>query len=603
MTTKPGWFRATWAHAAAAVGMLANVSTYLLIDDIRDRTVAFYATSLLGAAVLAVASLRGGMPVAWRRLAAGLGAALLAGALSDLGSRSTPQVALTSVLGIGGLLLIASGFIVILRASKGGCSGQSRIDASLLALGAVYAAWELVVGPHLESSDDPFQLIVLLLLIGLQTVISWFLLARVMDGHRFTWSELYLSSAVLLPLVGILGATIGDPAALSIPGSWIGIVNFSAVWMVAAGAIHKSALDPVQSAPVEALEKSGIAFVAAALMAPPIIGMFGPQGAPHIGHVAFILMSALVIARFVLAERRRNALSAEVEQTRTYFSGLIWRSSDPVVVIDETGLVSYASPAAVEHLGLSPTMTPERSFTEEDRPKLLNAIQAARGGVEIVEADITRQVGSKVRHYQLKASKMHDPSSASVILNFHDVTDRVELAANLLHLSRHDPLTGLFNRRETMDRMYLELARRDHPLAALIYIDLDGFKPINDAYGHESGDAVLVEVSRRLRASVRPSDTVARFGGDEFVIFCPSIGDEQGAHRVATRALKAITRPIRLGQQSVMVGASIGLAMSGTEEMTPEELLRLADEHMYVAKQEGGARIADAGNRRLRLAR
>jgi len=163
---------------------------------------------------------------------------------------------------------------------------------------------------------------------------------------------------------------------------------------------------------------------------------------------------------------------------------------------------------------------------------------------------------------------------------------RVQL--ELRHQAFHDPLTGLANRALFTDRLHhgLQLHRRDRRPLGLIYLDLDGFKAINDGHGHEAGDAVLRAAAERLRAVTRPGDTVARLGGDEFAVLVEDGGD---AATVVARLLDALTQPAVVGRHSVSLGASIGLAdlTPDAAPVTPAEFLRRADAAMYQAKRSG----------------
>ena len=157
------------------------------------------------------------------------------------------------------------------------------------------------------------------------------------------------------------------------------------------------------------------------------------------------------------------------------------------------------------------------------------------------------------------------------------------------HEAVHDPLTGLANRTLLRDRLEHALARseREHSDTAVLFIDMDNFKQVNDVYGHAAGDAVLMEVARRLLTAVRPGDTVARLGGDEFVAVCEDI-DEDAARAVGRRLQEAIRPPLTAGGVEHRVSASIGIAIG---ERDPDALLAEADAASYRAKATGRARV------------
>ena len=172
-----------------------------------------------------------------------------------------------------------------------------------------------------------------------------------------------------------------------------------------------------------------------------------------------------------------------------------------------------------------------------------------------------------------------------------DITERKEFEAQLAHQALHDPLTGLPNRALLDDRLVQGLAgaRRRGSQLGVIFLDIDQFKEVNDSLGHAAGDDLLIQAVRRMAAVVRPSDTVARSGGDEFVIVCDDISmDEAG--KVAGRLLEAIRQPCLIGDQEMTVTASLGVVLAD-EQAAPESLLSDSEAAMYVAKARGRNRV------------
>jgi diguanylate cyclase (GGDEF)-like protein len=174
-----------------------------------------------------------------------------------------------------------------------------------------------------------------------------------------------------------------------------------------------------------------------------------------------------------------------------------------------------------------------------------------------------------------------------------DVTPIKKLQAMYERQATRDPLTGLANRQLFTDRLEHAIAhvRRTKRTLPLLFIDLDGFKPINDRYGHDVGDLVLKEVGRRLQAEVRDSDTLARLGGDEFVVLMEPHGDREGAEALAARVLYALSQPISADGHQCRVGASIGIGVLPADRLDKDALVKVADEAMYEAKRAGGNRM------------
>ncbi|WP_280553120.1 EAL domain-containing protein [Halomonas sp. 25-S5] len=171
----------------------------------------------------------------------------------------------------------------------------------------------------------------------------------------------------------------------------------------------------------------------------------------------------------------------------------------------------------------------------------------------------------------------------------HDISEHKAYEARLAYHASHDALTGLANRALLEDRLVhdFELARRQGHLLAVLFVDLDEFKPINDSLGHAIGDQLLLGVAKRLSATMRPGDTLARLGGDEFVVLLPDLHHAEQALQVAERLLPIIARPYRVGEHELSLSCSIGIAISSADVAQPIELIQQADMAMYRAKQQG----------------
>jgi diguanylate cyclase (GGDEF)-like protein len=184
----------------------------------------------------------------------------------------------------------------------------------------------------------------------------------------------------------------------------------------------------------------------------------------------------------------------------------------------------------------------------------------------------------------------HDPV-AIVVLD--DVTQVREVQARLARQATHDQLTGFANRQVLSHYLWLALARLEMEpgSVAAIFIDLDGFKEVNDNFGHAAGDAVLIEVSKRIEAAVRAQDIVARLGGDEFAVVCGALEDHSGAEAVAQRIRESLSAPMAVQGRDHLIGASVGIAQTSDSSGTADNLLRQADLAMYQAKAGGRNRV------------
>jgi diguanylate cyclase (GGDEF)-like protein/PAS domain S-box-containing protein len=191
---------------------------------------------------------------------------------------------------------------------------------------------------------------------------------------------------------------------------------------------------------------------------------------------------------------------------------------------------------------------------------------------------------------------LDDPSVGSIVFSARDVSERKCLEEELAHRALHDSLTGLPNRVLLLDRLAHALARagRGGQRVAVLFLDLDRFKAVNDHLGHDAGDELLAAVAQRLRGCLRTEDTAARLGGDEFVVLLASLTEASEASQVAERIVERLGTPFRVGGREVRISTSVGIALSRPAEGRPIDLLREADGAMYRAKARGAGCYAFA---------
>ncbi len=230
----------------------------------------------------------------------------------------------------------------------------------------------------------------------------------------------------------------------------------------------------------------------------------------------------------------------------------------------------------------------DEAFLERWEPALRRVLDA---GAEVqleLEIDENDPAGCWL-HAVLTPERDTAGATTGVLASVRDVTAMKRAERELAHRAMHDEVTGLPNRRLFMDRLrqsLLRLHRRPGALAVL-FVDLDRFKQVNDEFGHDQGDAVLVAVADRLRHVARTGDTVARLGGDEFVVLCEDVRPGVGGE-VAARVQRALTAPYPIDGATAEIGASVGVAIADDAATDPSALLRSADAAMYRVKQSGG---------------
>jgi len=273
---------------------------------------------------------------------------------------------------------------------------------------------------------------------------------------------------------------------------------------------------------------------------------------------------------------------------------LLEHSIDAAVVIGTDGRVRYASPAITNVFGFHPGELegdPVQGIVHaDDWQAFARALEQNGDGVIPVEMRVRDSEGAWRWSEVVVTDLVGDPAVRGVVVNLRDVTERRTSHERLAHLALHDPLTGLPNRTLVADRIQHPLTRRGQA-GALLFVDLDDFKNVNDRFGHSAGDDLLRTVAGRLLSTLRPEDTCGRLGGDEFIVLSEQVRGAPEACDVAERIQAALRLPVRVGSTTVTQTASVGLTLLAGRHRA-HELLREADTAMYAAKAAGAGRYA-----------
>jgi diguanylate cyclase (GGDEF)-like protein/PAS domain S-box-containing protein len=430
--------------------------------------------------------------------------------------------------------------------------------------------------------DVPYWVLVLLLVLGSILNASTFALTRRIESRsariqvRLAVSTVTTTAVVYATGWGSLltiGYAVGVADVLRSEGSraW----KPGLVWS-AAGILAGELLITVNAVPI--------------LIEPRISHAVAIAGVACIGVVVYILGFTAESA-----ERLADELAEREEQ----FRSMVQHAADVIGVIDGEGIISYVSPAVGSLLGLDPEDCAGRSVLqllapgERNRIKeLATVLDRSPDASASAEVRLQHRDGSP-RLTRVTATRRGD---GLVVLNVHDITAQRALEDRLTYQARHDALTGLLNRSALMEE--LEHARDEAavnraPLAVL-FVDLDGFKTVNDELGHEQGDRLLVEAAQRIASCLGHTDRVGRLGGDEFLVVLCAIRDERDAQAVAWKILDVLAEPWHAGEAPVLITASIGVATVADRDVSTDEVVRRADGAMYEAKRRGRRRAVVA---------
>jgi diguanylate cyclase (GGDEF)-like protein/PAS domain S-box-containing protein len=496
---------------------------------------------------------------------------------------------------------------------------RAVLDGLLISTALLLVSWVSVLGPVARSSADGLIDKVILLAYPAGDVATVTLVAYVLLRVRATG----VRPAVPLRLIGVALAclAISDSgyAYLSLTDSYASGSVIDAGWLCGFTAILVAAVLPARGSDAEAAPETRplgmlLPYIVIVLA---VIGSLAltVKGRPD-SFVTLIrsFLIILMVIRQILTMQENSRLTRYLEQrvadrtaelglSQARFRALVEHSSDVVTLVTKDGTIVYQSDSGAQVFGHRSDQLLRRRFTElldPDSHALLASTLADAAQIPLrvmmVELRLRHGDGAWRQIETTVTNLLGEPSVQALVLNSRDVSERRQLESQLLHQAFHDSLTALANRALFNDRVSHALQRRRQhdELVAVLFLDLDGFKEVNDSLGHTSGDELLIEVARRLRGCARPGDTIARLGGDEFAILVEASTPSVEPTELAQRIQHALQDVFAINDRDIFVQASIGIA-AADPGMDAGQLVRNADLAMYRAKtlREGGFALYD----------
>ena len=596
------------AYAAAYLLWLRFGGASPRVRDLASESV-FLPLNAALALVFLLASLRDDIRAPMRRALRCLAAAsvtVVAGNLVTLAA-----VVRHGVVGSGTLadVFFLAGYPLTLIAYLSIPVGQQRLDrlkllcdAGMVLSGAGVALWYFVLRPLAGSTASlgaitlalMYPLLDLLLLVGITTIV----LRQPLDDHRgaIRWLAVSSATAVVADLMFNLVTIVGGTRSL-VATDVLYLATYVSL-MVSAELFLRSASTAGAARRHHRLSRiaSVLPFVAAGatyalLCATALRAWVAPLSGVALGAVA---VSIFLGARQLLSFRLNSAKLAEaaVRASDARFRSLVQHSSDLIFLVDASGVIQFASSSATRMMGCEAEAligVDLVALAHHDDAEIVSSfVQVAAnlpGVSPPAEWRLRGTDDSEVLVEAIASNRLADETVAGIVINARDVGERKALLDQLAHQAFHDPLTGLANRALFYDRVShaLQLSQRESRTVTVLFLDLDGFKQVNDTWGHAEGDHLLRMIANRLRACARATDTVARLGGDEFAVLIEDTAIARSTERLIDRIRDQMSFPYTLAGRDVRISASIGSASTIGGEV--DEVLRHADVAMYTAKR------------------
>jgi diguanylate cyclase (GGDEF)-like protein/PAS domain S-box-containing protein len=513
------------------------------------------------------------------------------------------EPSLDYVFAVGYLVQLA-GLMTMIQSRTTSKNLSAWLDAAGVGVAALTVVWSSLYGEMVRRN--------------LSSVLSWVSwlgqpvlgVAMVAMAVRLVLGERRLRSGFGLLLLGYIFQTIPDTLTNLlkgyVPGSAIDVMWIVGYVLMGAALLHPGRLALPRQAPTVLARREVnqvLALQGAVIVA--VVGVMAFQVARLLPVSTMVVWTGAGLAMLVINRLRVYSLvrlvgDASQFENEQRLTALVSHSHEIIGLADPDGTIRYVSPAVETITGV-----PAAQWLGEPFTKILpenvagvseliaRVVRLAPGAVASWEGEIRPTHGGVAKTMKVEVvNHLETPEVNGWVITARDVTDEARLTSELRHRALHDTLTGLPNRALLFDRIEhaLDRVRRTNEIElAVLLVDLDDFKSVNDNLGHNTGDALLRGVAERLSIAVRPGDTVARLGGDEFAILLEDTS-EADALLVAQRAMESLALPVQIGNADFAVMASVGVvAHRGASD--PVELLRFADIAMYEAKRDGKARV------------
>jgi diguanylate cyclase (GGDEF)-like protein/PAS domain S-box-containing protein len=520
------------------------------------------------------------------------------GALAVLSALVPGPSAMPSVVDVVHLSFVPLAALALLRypvtEDKAGSAARSLLDGAVASMALWFVAYALLLGPAqvTDGLSLPVMLTTLAYPAGDLFVLGLLVSVLPRVSLRARRELVVTGTGLALFAAADVAFTVQTTSGAFRADSWVAVLYECGLLLMAAGALAPEASSAAISrwgrvlATLPQLPVLAAVAVAAALAAT----------GGNVSGMQLMVGVALVVVLFLrqlVSSRDRDVLTDRLQARDELFRSLVTGASDLITLHDAEGRVTWASPAAERVLGVGEEDLLGRSLGDlvepNDRLRLREAFTAAVLQPSS-QVDITLRVRSGSGEWRwmqvLLDNQLDHPSVRGVVSNSRDVHERHVLERQLAHAAFHDALTGLGNLARA--RALLQAVYDSPAEATVLLVDLDGFKAVNDTFGHAYGDALLCKVAERLTGCLRAGDEASRLGGDEFVLVLRGLQD---AGPTSSRVLAALREPVEVAGTTLSIRASLGVALT-VDAATPDELLRNADLAMYASKAAGRDQVS-----------